>query len=117
MIEGIRTGDKQAALRSVEALQVADKILHVKNREYEEKERGDIKSDGYVVSTLEAAMWATCKHEFLAHETVGYGTGISGSVVVVGILNDRSDLMAPSSILFLACVVTGNLSLSSDCSR
>jgi len=61
IIEGIRTGDKDAALRSVETLRVADKISHVKNREYEEKERNDIKSDGYVVSTLEAAMWSVWK--------------------------------------------------------
>jgi ADP-ribosyl-[dinitrogen reductase] hydrolase len=61
IIEGIRTGDKHAALSSVETLQVADKILHVKNREYEEKDRNRIKSDGYVVSTLEAAMWSVWK--------------------------------------------------------
>ena len=61
IVEGIRTGDKHAALSSVETLQVADKILHVKNREYEEKDRNHIKSDGYVVSTLEAAMWSVWK--------------------------------------------------------
>lgn len=61
IIEGIRSGDKEAALSSVQSLSVADKIAHVKNREYESKERGDIKSDGYVVSTLEAAMWSVWK--------------------------------------------------------
>lgn len=48
-------------MSSVETLQVANKILHVKNREYEEKDRDHIKSDGYVVSTLEAAMWSVWK--------------------------------------------------------
>ena len=61
IFEGIRTGDKGAALSSVETLRVADKISHVRNREYEKKERDDIKSDGYVVSTLEAAMWSVWK--------------------------------------------------------
>lgn len=61
ILEGIRTGDKDAALRSVETLHVADKISHVRNRDYEKKVRDEIKSDGYVVSTLEAAMWSVWK--------------------------------------------------------
>ncbi len=61
IIEGIRTGNKDTTLSSVETLHVADKISHVKSREYEEKDRDDIKSDGYVVSTLEAAMWSVWK--------------------------------------------------------
>jgi len=61
ILEGIKTGDKDAALSSVEILHVADKISHVRNRDYEEKVRDEIKSDGYVVSTLEAAMWSVWK--------------------------------------------------------
>jgi ADP-ribosyl-[dinitrogen reductase] hydrolase len=61
ILEGIKTGDKDAALSSVETLHVADKISHVRNRDYEEKVRDEIKSDGYVVSTLEAAMWSVWK--------------------------------------------------------
>ena len=61
ILEGIRTGNKDAALSAVEALHVADKISHVKNRDYVEKDRDQIKSDGYVVSTLEAAMWSVWK--------------------------------------------------------
>lgn len=61
ILEGIKTGDKDAALNSVETLHVADKISHVRNRDYEEKVRDEIKSDGYVVSTLEAAMWSVWK--------------------------------------------------------
>ena len=61
ILEGIKTGDKDAALSSVETLHVADKISHVRNRDYEQKVRDEIKSDGYVVSTLEAAMWSVWK--------------------------------------------------------
>jgi ADP-ribosyl-[dinitrogen reductase] hydrolase len=58
IIEGIITGDKESTLCSVEHMPVSDEISHVNRRDYERKGRDDIKSDGYVVSTLEAAMWA-----------------------------------------------------------
>ncbi len=61
LISGIQTGSKEDALDSVNDLDVAENILHVSDQAYESKDRNDIKSDGYVVSTLEAAMWSVWK--------------------------------------------------------
>lgn len=61
LIEGINTGHKDKALSAVNELHVAEKIGHVRDQTYKGKERDVIKSDGYVVSTLEAAMWAVWK--------------------------------------------------------
>lgn len=58
---GIQNGGKEDALDSVHELDVAANLLHVRDQAYESKGRDDIKSDGYVVSTLEAAMWSVWK--------------------------------------------------------
>ncbi len=61
LINGFQTGNKEAALNSVDGVDVTYNISHVRDRAYEKKVRDDIKSDGYVVSTLEAAMWTIWK--------------------------------------------------------
>jgi ADP-ribosyl-[dinitrogen reductase] hydrolase len=61
LLEGINTGDTTATLSAVQSADVAEKLRHIKDLKFKEKERDDIKSDGYVVSTLEAAMWAVWK--------------------------------------------------------
>ncbi|SCA55926.1 ADP-ribosylation/Crystallin J1 (modular protein) [Candidatus Terasakiella magnetica] len=63
IIEGIKTGNKQKALQAVDVEGCPEELFHLINGDYKNKSRDEIKSDGYVVSTLEAAMWAVWQTE------------------------------------------------------
>jgi ADP-ribosyl-[dinitrogen reductase] hydrolase len=58
IIEGIKTGNKVKALQAADVEGCSEELIHIINGDYKNKSRDEIKSDGYVVSTLEAAIWA-----------------------------------------------------------
>lgn len=65
ILEGIKTGNKTRVLASIKTTQVCGELTHLTRGDYRQKSRDEITSDGYVVSTLEAALWAVCQtHSF-----------------------------------------------------
>jgi ADP-ribosyl-[dinitrogen reductase] hydrolase len=58
LIKALQTGDKALALDAIKSSVVDEKLVHIQQQAFLTKDRDEIQSDGYVVSTLEAALWA-----------------------------------------------------------
>lgn len=81
LIEAIATGDRVAALRSRPAGEAS--IAAIAAGSWRGKERSSIKSSGYVVDTLEAALWC-----------VDRSTGFQDAVLRAANLGDDADTVA-----------------------
>ena len=80
LLEGIKMGEKQAALASIDTMKVCAEFADVPLGTYRDKRREEIRSDGYVVSTLEAALWAV------------WNTQTFGEAILLGVnLGDDAD--------------------------
>jgi ADP-ribosyl-[dinitrogen reductase] hydrolase len=81
LLDAIETGDKQKALRPREEAEPS--IAAVGQRSWQGKARGAIRSTGYVVHTLEAALWC-----------VDQADGFSEAVLLAANLGDDADTVA-----------------------
>lgn len=81
LVEAIATGDRSAALRSRPAAEAA--IGAIAAGSWHGKERNNIRSSGYVVHTLEAALWC-----------IDRSTGFSDAVLLAANLGDDADTVA-----------------------
>lgn len=81
LVEAIATGDKLSALRSRRAAETS--IAPVAAGSWRRKERHSIRSSGYVVHTLEAALWCTDRC-----------AGFSDAVLRAANLGDDADTVA-----------------------
>jgi ADP-ribosyl-[dinitrogen reductase] hydrolase len=57
LLDALSGADKKGALRP-RVMSLSPKLLFINAGEFKTKDRGEIKSSGYVVHTLEAALWA-----------------------------------------------------------
>ena len=81
LVEAIATGDRVAALRSRSVAEAS--IAAIAGGSWRGKERNDIISSGYVVHTLEAALWC-----------VNRSTGFADAVLLAANLGDDADTVA-----------------------